>query len=373
MHSKLSGYVATVHVDLGDKVEKGQVLLTLDVPELLVEKTQKQALVEQAQAEVQQARSAVEAATAGIATATAKVAQAQAGISRATADVTRWQAEAARIGELAASGAINKQLVDETAQKLAAAEAAQHEADAAVDSAKAAVAQAQADVDKAKSDVDAASAKERVALANSQQTETMLAYREIKAPFAGIITQREVDPGYFVLPAGAHAAPLLVIARTDTIRVFAAIPEIEAGLVDVGDTAIVQVQSLKNAEIPGVVSRTAFAISDGSRSLETVIDLANPDGRLRPGMYATAKILLAERPDALVLPAAAVVRKDGGAFCFLVAERKVKQTPIQLGIKVGDDWEIASELPEDAIIALNKAATLKDGQPVDPAPPETKK
>ncbi|MDX1948664.1 MAG: efflux RND transporter periplasmic adaptor subunit [Pirellulaceae bacterium] len=373
IHSKLAGYVAKVQVDVGDRVEAGQTLLTLALPEIEIELTQKEALVEQAQAETLQAKSAADAASAGIVLAEAQVAQARSGLGKAQADIARWDAEFSRISDLATSGVVNQQLVDETKQKLASAQAAKTEVEAAVAAARAAVTQAEAQVEKAKADVTAAAAKERVALANLDYAKTMLAYREIKAPFIGFIVERHVHPGHFALPAGADAQPLLLVSRTDKIRVKAAVPESEAGLVDVGDPLTIVVHSLKNLELPAVVGRTAFALGDGSRALETIVDLPNDDGRLRPGMYATARVLLAERENALVLPGPAVVRRDGGAFCFRIADGKAAETPIELGIKVGDEWEIVGGLDETVTVALNKAAALKDGQEVDASPPEAPK
>jgi RND family efflux transporter MFP subunit len=361
--------VKEVHVDLGDKVEAGQVLITLDVPEMEVELAQKEALVDQARAEIRQSEAALAAAEAAADTAAAQVRQAQAGIARAAADVARWRSEFARLEELASGGSINKQLVDETRQKLAAAEAAHTESEAAVASAEAMAAQAKAGIEKAKADIVAAAARERVAAANVQHAQTLLDYAQIKAPYTGVVTRRAVDPGYFLLPAGAEAAPLLRVARTDIIRVFVAVPELESGQVDIGDAASVHVQSLGSTEFKGSVSRTAWSLDESSRALVAVIDLDNAEGRMRPGMYATARILLAERPDALVLPSAAVVRKDNTAHCFVVEGAKVRRTPIELGIKVGDDWEITSGLAGNDTVCLTKAATLQDGQQVDAATP----
>jgi membrane fusion protein (multidrug efflux system) len=146
------------------------------------------------------------------------------------------------------------------------------------------------------------------------------------------------------------------------------VPEIEAGLVDLGDAVTVQVQSLRNATFSGKVTRTAWSLDNDSRSLLAIVDLPNPDGRLRPGMFAQGKILLAERDNVLVLPAAAIVRKDQAAHCFLVRDGQAAQAAIELGIKVGDEWEIAGGLEGTEIVCLTKAATLKDGQPVDASP-----
>ena len=373
LFSKLSGYVAEVLVDLGDSVEKGQPLVRLSVPEMEVELVQRQALVEQSMAETRQAQAAVKAAEAAVATADAQVAQAQAAIGRTKADQDRWRRELARIEQLAESGVVNRQLADETTQKFAGAEAARQEADSVVVSAQAMVAQAQADVEKAKADVEAAQARERVSQANLQYCKTMLAYADIKAPYDGVITARRVDPGHYVQPAGGSGQPLLVVARTDIVRIFAAVPEVEAPLVDLGDAVTIEAQSLGGAPVTGKVARTPWALDRSNRALETIIDIDNKDGRLRPGMYATAKLSLAERKDALTLPPAAVLREGREAFCFLAQEGKAKKHPIQLGLRVGDDFEVVSGLTGDETVILNKASALKDGQPIEAKPPEPKK
>jgi multidrug efflux pump subunit AcrA (membrane-fusion protein) len=107
--------------------------------------------------------------------------------------------------------------------------------------------------------------------------------------------------------------------------------------------------------------------------LETIIDIDNSEGRLRPGLYAMAKITLQEQKDAITLPAAAVVRQGKDAFCYRLIGSKASKTPLQLGIKVGDDFEIASGVTERDTVILNKASSLKDGQSVESIAPEVKK
>jgi len=200
----------------------------------------------------------------------------------------------------------------------------------------------------------------------------MRSYLTITAPFDGIVTERKVDPGHFVQPAGSTSQPLLVVTRSDIIRVFVAIPEMEAAYIDIGDPVTLEIQSVRGAAIGGKVTRTGFALDPANRSLDTIIDLEN-DGRLRPGLYATAKITLDQRKDALTLPTAAVLRQGKDAFCFRLTNGKAAQTPIQLGLKVGDDFEVTNGLSDNDTVILNKAATLKDGQPVKATEPEAKK
>jgi HlyD family secretion protein len=373
MHSKVASYVGEVLVDYGDKVKKGQPLLKLLAPEIDAEVAQKEALLEQTRAELLQAEAGAKAAEAAVATAGSKVVQSEAGTDRAKADVVRWRAEFSRIEQLATSGSINRQIVEETQQKLSAAEASLKESSAAIEAAKALVVQSQAESAKARSDVDAARSRIRVAEANVAQSQALHSYLTVEAPFDGVVTQRNVDPGHFVQPAGGNSRPLLVVARSDKVRVFVAVPEIEAGYVDLGDIVTVEVQSLRGAEFKGTVTRTGFALDPGSRSLDTIIDIDNAAGRLRPGLFALAKITLQEQKEVLTLPAAAVLRQGKEAFCNRLIGGKASKTPIQLGIKVGDDFEIASGLKEGDMVILNKASSLKDGQPVEILTAETKK
>jgi len=337
----------------------------LVAPELDANVEQKRALLEQTRAQLRQAEAGARAADAAVVTAQSKVAQVEATVERAQTDLVRWRSEYSRLGSLATSGSVNRQIVDEAQQKLGSAEASLKEAAAAIDAAKANVMQSQAEAAKAASDVTAAKALIRVAEANLAQSAAEHSYLTLKAPFDGVVTHRRVDPGHFVQPAGSGASPLLVVARTDKMRIYVAIPEIEAAYVDLGDPAVIEVQALRGAEVKGTVTRTGFALDVANRSLETIIDLDNVGGRLRPGLYATAKILLQEQKDALTLPSAAVVRQGREAFCYRLIGGKAVKTPIQLGIKVGDDFEVAGGLTDNETAILNKAVLLKDGQPVE--------
>ena len=371
IHSKLAAYVGEILVDFGDEVTKDQPLVKLVAPELGAELAQKNALHEQAKAEQAQAQSGLKAAEAAIATARAQVTAAEARIEKAKADEAFWVLKCQRFKDLATGGSVNQQLVEEAEQGCSAAKAAHKEALAGVEAAQAVVAQSKAEAAKAEADVEAAKSRVLVAAANVAHAEALQSYLTIMAPFDGIVTSRNIDPGHFVQPATASGTTLLVIARSDKSRVFVAIPEMEAGYVDLGDEVKIEVQSLRGAEFKGTVSRTSFALDAGSRSLDALIDIDNAEGRLRPGMYATAKLTLAERPDVLTLPSAAVVRQGREAFCYRLMDGKAVQTPLVLGIKVGDDFEIASGVDENAVVILSKAASLKDGQAVETLKPSS--
>ena len=365
---KLAGYVQEVLVDIGDSVKKDQLLIKLSIPEMLDEVKQMEALVKQADAEVSQADAAVKSAEAMAGTAEAKVAQAKAGVGRAAGEYERWKAEHARMTELAAKGSVTQKLVDETLNQLQAADAARQEADANVKSAEASLRAAHANVQKSQADLVAAGARQKVAAANLAHTKTMLAYAEIKAPFNGVVTQRNVDTGHYVHPiTGGATQPLLVIAQTEQVRVFVDVPEMEAPLVDAGDkpdSAIVRVQSLGEKGIDGKVTRTSWSLDKANRSLRAEIDLPNTDGKLRPGMYAKVDILLDQRDNVLTLPATAIVRDGSATYCCIVESGKIDRKKIELGLRSGADVEVRSGLDADKLVVLARADSLIQGQPV---------
>lgn len=365
VHSKLAAYVGRVLIDYGDAVRKDQPLVELVAPELEAELAQKNALLAQARAELAQAEAGLKAAQAAIVTARSQVVQTEARLEKTQADVRVWELKCIRFKDLATGGSLNDQLVEETEQSCAAAKAAHTEARAAIESAGAVVAQSEAQAANAVADIEAAKSRVLVAQANVDYVQALRSYLTIKAPFDGVVTHCNVDPGHFVQPAGASGTTLLVVARSDKMRVFTAIPEMEAAYVDVGDGVTIEVQSLQGAQFQGQITRTSFALDPASRSLETIIDLDNADGRLRPGMYAMARLTLQEQKDALTLPAAAVVRQGREAFCYRLVGGQAKKAPLKLGIKVGDDFEVAGGLSDDDLVILNKASSLKDGQAVE--------
>jgi RND family efflux transporter MFP subunit len=370
LYAKMAGYVAEVLVDIGDVVHKDQTLIKLSIPELLDDVEQKEALIAQAEAEVKQAQSAVVAAGAAAKTAQSKIKEMEAGISRAEAELERWKSEHERIKDLAEKGSVTKKLEDETFSQLRSAEATTREVSAKADSSRTMSYEAQANVGKAEADQGAAEARLRVAKADLAHAKTMLAYTQIKSPYDGTVTRRDVDTGHFVQPASSGAGkPLMVVARTDKVRIFVNVPEMEAPYVDADDPAKVRVQALTESEFDAAVVRSSWSLQESNRSLRAEIDVPNPHGILRPGMYAMATIKLAERENALVLPATAIVRDAAGTACMAVEDGKIVRCPVELGLRSGSEIEILSGIEENQLIVLKQTESLKTGQSVGLASP----
>jgi RND family efflux transporter MFP subunit len=365
LFAKLAGYVEEVKVDIGDAVEKDDVLVRIAVPELVDELHEKEALVAQAQAEVRQSESAVAASRAAAETAQARIAEVDAGLIRAKADVERWKSEHDRMKELAAKGSITRKLEEETLNALRAAEAAVQEVVARGQSARTGYHESEAKIGTAEADKVAAEARHKVALAAVDRIKTMLGYTEIKAPYAGSVTSRGVDTGHLVQAVGGpRSTPLMEVSRTDMVRIFVDIPELEAGQIDVGDPAEVRLQAVDGPPIRGAVTRTSGALVEANHALRVEIDLPNTTGRLRPGMYATVTIQLAERPGAIVIPVAAVVRDGTATWCCLVRDGKVERRPVELGLRSGAFVEVRSGLDDSTLVVSKQPAVLHDGQTV---------
>lgn len=369
LHAKVTGYVKEILVDIGDVVEHEQTLIRLWIPEMQDELAQKEALVAQAEAEVKQAQAAILSSQAAVDSARSRVTQAEAGIGRAEGEYQRWKAEHARISELADNGSVTKKLVDETLNQFRAADASRNEAAANVESAKATLKETEAKVARADADLGAAEAQQRVAEANLQQTKTLVNYAEIKAPFAGVITQRGVDTGHYVHPANTSSSkPLLTVSRTDKVRVLVDIPELEASLVDageMGDDAVIRVQSLRDGEFKRKVTRTSWSLDPTNRSLRVEIDLPNENELLRPGKYASVTIDLDQRENTLVLPITAIVREDRKTFCCCVESGVIKRKEIELGLRSGNEVEVLSGIDLNDTIVLTRADSLQEGQQVE--------
>jgi RND family efflux transporter MFP subunit len=365
LFAKLSGFVKEVHVDIGDAVTAGQSLVTLRIPELVDDVAQKEAMVARAQAEVAQATAIVKAMEAAAVTAEAKIAEARAGLTRVKAELDRWQAEYERIKQLSDSGSVTQKLRDETFSQFQAATAARDEADAAINSAEASAVEADANVVRSQADVFAAEAQLKVAHVDLARANTLLTYAEIRSPFDGVVTQRSVDTGHFVQPAGgAGANSLVVVARIDKVRIFLDVPEMEAGLVDIGDKATISVQALSGKTIESKVVRTSWSLDPANRSLRAEVDIANDGAQFRPGMYASGTIELNRRTDVLVLPTTAINHDADGDYCWVVVSGTVDRRDVELGLQSIAEVEVKSGIDQDAVVVLARGDLLAQGQKV---------
>jgi RND family efflux transporter MFP subunit len=377
--AKLPGYVKSLRKDLGDPVAAGEVLAEIDIPELEREADQKAAAVLQAAAEVEQARQGVLVAEEQVHAAAAGVAEAKAGFARVEADYARWESELKRTEGLVRQRVIDQQSLDEVRKQFQSAAAGRQELAAKVASAEAARREATARKGRSAADLAAAEARAKVAEADKERVAALLGYRQVRAPFAGFVTGRYVHTGHFLQPGGARPEPLFTVARLDPVRVFVEVPESAAPQANPGTPATVRVPALGGKEFAGSVTRTARVLASDTRTLRTEIDLPNPSGELRPGLYAVARIK-ATTPDALLVPPAAVLFADETAYCFAVEGGKAVKLRVQVGrtdpagvqllakrrasVNAGDWTPVAG----DEKVVVGNLGALADGQAVEAKP-----
>lgn len=373
IYSKLAAYAASVHVDIGDRVTKGQVLIDLELPEYRDQLAQKKSLLAQSEAQIKQAEAAVRAMEAAANSARLAIDQASASIGRVESELARYTSERQRIQQLVDKGSATAKLGEESLSQVRTAEAAKKEVVATVESAKAKAEEAQANVASAKADVEAAIARRDVAKTDVVQAETMLSYGQLVAPYNGVIVKRQIDQGHFVQPASSSGStPLLVLASMDRLRVCVDIPESEAAFVDAGytdanagDPVTIRSPTLRDQVIETRVTRSSWQLDAENRSL-TVESQVNAAGTgLLPGTFVTVSILLAQRDNVLTLPITAIVRTGSVATCKLVHDKKIVTRPIKLGLRVGEEVEIVEGLDGRETVVLIRAAALQDGQEVE--------
>lgn len=328
LHAKVAGYIRRINVDIGDRVRVGQVLATLDVPELAAQ---------------------VQGADAG-------VRQTQEQISRAKSDVQRAQA--------------NYEALHSAAQRLQQASdarpglIAQQELDDALAKDRAAAAQ----VDAAKSGLSATEQQLGVSRADHQRYSALADYSRIVAPFAGVVTWRYADTGALIQAGTSNAGsmPVVKIAQVNVLRLRLPVPETLAPFVRVGDTASIYVQALGKT-FPGKVTRNTGSLDPSTRTMQVEIDVLNADGKLSPGMYADVSLNVQRSGDALAVPVQAVDQSSSQSFVMLVDSNNiVEKRAVRVGIAGANLVEILTGLNAGDKVIIANLATFQPGQVVTP-------
>lgn len=389
IYPKVSGFVDDWQVDIGDPIKKDQLLAHLNVPDLVAEHEEKTAERELDEVRIQVAEQFVTVAEENLNTAIAQVEQAKADLGKAKADVERWRVDFARISALVKAKSIDETVQDESRKRLDTSIAALQAAQAGIVVVGATREARKADVEKARADVEAAKAQAKVSRATEKRLEALISYTTIKAPYDGVVVTRNVNTGDFIRPAtgdetvsrtnsGASSAnsPIYVVARIDKVRIFLDVPEMNANGIAVGSKARVTIQAVDNLEFPAEVTRTSWALSAKSRTLRTEIDIPNPEGRIRPNMYAYGTVNLT-RNDVWAIPLQAVFQRGNQDYCYTFSDAKAVLLPVRVGIDDGSWVEVSGKrvegkwLPFDGSeqVLTGGLSQLSDGEPVRVSPP----
>jgi len=330
IHGKVSGYIRRINVDIGDRVHQGETLAVLEVPEL--------------QAQVLGAES-------GVQRSQQQIAQQQEDVSRAEAN---YAATHANYERLKSASAQQPGLI--AAQELDNAQAQDGIAAAQVQAAKAAVSAAQQQLGMSR--------------AERQQVSSMAQYATITAPFNGVVTARYADTGSLI-PAGTDNSgstqAVVRLAQSDVLRLRMAVPEEDVPFVHEGSPVTVHVQATGQT-FNATVVRFTRDVSNATRTMETEVDIPNPQLALEPGMYADTVFVLQQKPDAIVIPTAAVLEGDHPSVWIVDATGHAQQRFVTLGIAGANTQEITSGINTGDRVIVGGQATLHADQQVNAVP-----
>jgi RND family efflux transporter MFP subunit len=329
VYAKESGYIRTLNVDYGSHVKQGQVMATLEIPEL-------EAQLQQDQAEIKNAAN--------------QVIRAQHELARYDAQYKALHLEYTRLNNVFQTqpGIVAQQEVDDAQGKdLAAA--------SQVDAGKAAL-------DAAQSQLAASQAK----LAHDQ---TLFDYSKITAPFPGVVTERYANLGT-LMQAGTgsstQAMPLVRLSQDDLFRLVIPVPESYVRYIRVGDPVTVNVPSLSRT-FPGKVARFSVDVRADTRTMHTEVDVPNPKRLLLPGLYAEAQLTLDQQPNVAAVPVQALNHEGNKTTVFVVDnDNRLEERPVELGLQTSTDAEITSGVRVGEQIVVSDRNGLKPGQKVHP-------
>ena len=308
IYGRVDGYVGKWFVDIGDHVHEGQVLATIKTPRLDADLVAAQARLRAADAEV-------------------TVREAEARFARSTYE--RWNNSP--------KGVVSEQ---EREEKKAASESGQARKNAAV-----------AQVNLAQAEVDRLTASKE--------------FQEVRAPFTGIIVQRQIDIGNLVTAGSTSGnTPLYRMTKNDPIRIFVEAPQSAAASMKIGRPAHISVSNLQGRSFDGTITRTANAVDVNARTLRVEVDLPNPDGALVPGLFVQVAFALHTQGVSQVPAAALVFGVSGPQVAIVGSDGTVEFRNVSIARDNGGVVELASGVRPGEKVALNISSQIADGAKV---------
>jgi RND family efflux transporter MFP subunit len=207
--------------------------------------------------------------------------------------------------------------------------------------------------------------------ANVRRLEQLEGFKDVYAPFSGVLTKRNVDPGALInAGAGAAGRELFDLARVDPLRVYTSVPQAYAPYIKVGATTTVTLQEFPGQKFVGKVVRTAEAIDPATRTLLTEVDVPNKDGRLLPGSFGEVHFAVGSGVNKVTIPVNAMLfRAEGPRVAVVDNSGKVQLRPINIGRDYGTTLEVLGGVSPTDQVVINPADSLADGQQVNVVQP----
>lgn len=349
IYARATGYVRKRYVDIGDHVKEGQLLVEIDAPDLDQQ-------VAQARAGVAQAKQQL-----GIARASLIQSEAQRDLAKAT--LARYQG-LVKDGAVAQQDYETQVSVAKTSEALVVAQ--------------------QANVSSSQENVNQSQA-------NLERVMALQQFKSVRAPFAGVVTVRNVDVGYLISSSGggqggspptqSGAAPaslgfgneMFRIAQLGTLRIFVGVPQSIASAVHAGMPATVTFADRTGQNFQAKVTRTANTLDPSARTLLTELELPNKDGKLFPGMYASIHFRTHRDAPPLIVRGDALVTSAAGIHVAVLSDapqggglKTVHMTPVQPGRDYGAEMEIIGGLKGGETVVANPGDDVREGAVVKP-------
>ncbi|ALA57031.1 efflux RND transporter periplasmic adaptor subunit [Nitrospira moscoviensis] len=316
LFSRVDGYIAKIHVDKGDFVKANQLLVEIDHTDY---------------------QHAVNQAKANLAAAKAKVAQQEAAVRNAKLTLDRMQA-------LIKDQFVSQQDLDNAQVNFDGAIAARESLQAQVKQMEVALAQA----------------------------ETNLAYSYIRAPFAGYVAERNLDPGAYVTSATASTSTMsrgmLSLHDIKTVRILIEVVEKDIPLVKIGQKAEVRAEAYPDRVFEGTVTRIVQALNRATRTMTVEIDLPNDDRLLKGGMFARVEALVGTHRNAIQIPIDAVSRLEDTQYVYVIRDGKAQRIDVEIGLRDDNRVEITKGLHGDEQVVVSGKDLVHDGTPVQVQP-----
>ena len=321
IYPKVTGFIDTIRVDRGSRVRAGEVMIRLSAPELLAQRAQ---------------------AESGFQTAQSQLSAAQAKLASDEGTYQHLSAAAKTPGVVAGNDL-------QVAQQGAAADRAQVQA--------------------ATSNVQAA----QDALRSVKQLES---YLEIRAPFNGVVTLRNLHPGALVGPASGTSAaqPIVQVEDLNRLRLVIPVPEAYAAGVREGQQVPFNVPAYPGRTFHAPIARTSHDVAQNTRTMAVELEVRNPDAQITPGSFATVQWPVQRSYPTLFVPSTAVTTDLQRTFVIRVQQGKAQWVDVKTGVTVSGKTEVFGELqPGDIVVAnatdaIRPGASLSTQQMPSPAP-----
>ena len=333
--AKVAGYIKEIRVDVGDRVKENDLLATLEIPEMADDLRRSRAGVKHSEAEVRRAQDEITRA-------------------KSAHDVAHNLYLRLEGVNQKKPGLIAQQDIDDAQGKDLVAEAQ-------VNAAKSALAASQQQVD--------------VDTSVTEKVQTLMDYQRVTAPFTGVVTKRYADKGSMIQAGTAsqtQAMPVVRLSENSRLRLILPVPESAVATVHIGQQVEVRVPAL-NRSFSGRVARFSDKLSVATRTMDTEVDVPNPNLVLIPGMYAEVKLTLERSSGAVAVPVTAVdldASSSGaastGRVMVVTPNNRVELRKVTLGLETANRIEVRSGLNAGDMVVIGGRASLQTGVEVRP-------